>query len=337
MKKFWKWSLVALLALLVVAALALVACNIIDDPQNPDDPNSDDKEHKHAFSQEWTGDEKYHWHAATCEHTTEVKDKAEHSFGSDGKCSVCNSYGTNGVMYGTSETGDDAYAYVMSFDNVSNDIVILDYYKGLPVTSIENEAFYDCWNLKSVTIPGSVTSMGEKAFYRCSNLQTVTFKGKSQLQSIGESAFSYCSSLTEITIPSIVTSIGDDAFNCVRLIIYCETAAKPSDWHNNWNSGCPVVWNCLHNNVNSDGYFYAVADGVRYAIKDDTATVVPYIYSGNVKILSQVEYSGKQYLVTNIGEQTFYWCSSLNNITIPSSVTSIGERVLLKVAAICKQ
>ena len=37
--------------------------------------------HIHTYSEEWSSDETNHWHAATCEHTTEVKDKATHSFG----------------------------------------------------------------------------------------------------------------------------------------------------------------------------------------------------------------------------------------------------------------
>ena len=61
-------------------------------------------EHTHKFATDWTKDETHHWHAATCEHTTEVSGKAEHSFGeyvsnndatieADGtktrECSVC--------------------------------------------------------------------------------------------------------------------------------------------------------------------------------------------------------------------------------------------------------
>ena len=37
--------------------------------------------HEHTFAEEWTIDETNHLHAATCEHTTEVSGKAEHSFG----------------------------------------------------------------------------------------------------------------------------------------------------------------------------------------------------------------------------------------------------------------
>ena len=38
-------------------------------------------EHKHKFATDWTKDETHHWYAATCGHTTEVSEKAEHSFG----------------------------------------------------------------------------------------------------------------------------------------------------------------------------------------------------------------------------------------------------------------
>ena len=37
--------------------------------------------HTHKFATDWTKDETNHWHAATCEHATEVSGKAAHSFG----------------------------------------------------------------------------------------------------------------------------------------------------------------------------------------------------------------------------------------------------------------
>ena len=39
--------------------------------------------------------------------------------------------------------------------------------KEYSVTSIGNDAFKDCYNLQSVTIPNSVTSIGNNAFYSC--------------------------------------------------------------------------------------------------------------------------------------------------------------------------
>ena len=37
--------------------------------------------HIHTYSEAWTSDASGHWHAATCGHTTEVSDKAEHTLG----------------------------------------------------------------------------------------------------------------------------------------------------------------------------------------------------------------------------------------------------------------
>lgn len=52
--------------------------------------------HKHTFATKWSSDAENHWYAATCKHSTEVKDKAKHTFsgyteqGIKGrKCSVC--------------------------------------------------------------------------------------------------------------------------------------------------------------------------------------------------------------------------------------------------------
>lgn len=50
---------------LLVLPMVLVGCN----------------QHTHTFSDEWSSDDTYHWHAATCEHQEEVKDKAEHTWG----------------------------------------------------------------------------------------------------------------------------------------------------------------------------------------------------------------------------------------------------------------
>ena len=47
-------------------------------------------------------------------------------------------------------------------------------------------------------------------------------------------------------------------------------------------------------------------------------------YSGSVVIPSSVEYGGKSYSVTSIGDYAFYRCSGLTSIELPASLTSIG-------------
>ena len=82
------------------------------------------------------------------------------------------------------------------------------------VTKIGDNAFYNCTNLTSVSIPNSVTSIGISAFYYCKRLSSLNIPNS--VTSIESSTFDRCSSLESITIPDGVTSIGNDAFRECR-------------------------------------------------------------------------------------------------------------------------
>jgi len=87
---------------------------------------------------------------------------------------------------------------------------------GHPVTSIQYDAFFDCYSLNTITITNSVTSIGFQAFYRCTSLTNVIIG--TNVTSIGYGAFTYCSSLTSITFPRSVTSLGTGLFpGCTSL------------------------------------------------------------------------------------------------------------------------
>ena len=64
-----KLNLSLLILLLSISMIGFTGCK---DPEPA---------HTHKFSNDWTYDGAYHWHAATCEHTSEVSEKAEHTFG----------------------------------------------------------------------------------------------------------------------------------------------------------------------------------------------------------------------------------------------------------------
>ena len=112
----------------------------------------------------------------------------------------------NGV--GTIEFNDDVtiigeFAFYQTYDLTS--VTIPD-----SVTSIDRYAFMACTRLTSINIPSGVTSIGQAAFDNCSKLTSINIP--SGVTSIGTSAFGSCDSLTSVTIPNSVTSIGGAAF-----------------------------------------------------------------------------------------------------------------------------
>jgi len=117
-----------------------------------------------------------------------------------------------GIKFGSNDSNPLSNAHHLYSDE-DTEITNLAIPNG--VTSIGNDAFWDCSGLTSVTIPNSVTRIGHYAFNRCSGLTSVTIPNS--VTSIGDYAFNRCSGLTSVTIPNSVTSIGDDAFEGVDI------------------------------------------------------------------------------------------------------------------------
>ena len=76
---------------------------------------------------------------------------------------------------------------------------------------------------------------------------------------------------------------------------------------------------------------FEVIDGFRYLLESDTktATLVSKTdgeYSGYIIIPEKVKgKDGVEYIVASLGASCFSGCSGLTSITIPSSVTSLGD------------
>lgn len=72
--------------------------------------------------------------------------------------------------------GDEGYT-LKKVKHAKGEVVTPEMHKGLPVTSIESGAFWNCSDLTSVVIPDSVTSIGSSAFRDCNSLTSVYYKG----------------------------------------------------------------------------------------------------------------------------------------------------------------
>ena len=167
------------------------------------------------------------------------------------------------------------------------------------VTSIDNKAFENKYNLKSVTIPNSGTSIGYNAFRGCSGLTSVSI-GNS-VTSIGNYAFQYSNSLTSVTIPNSVTSLGTHVFDGCISITKLTIGSGITSIGNNAFSGCRSV--------------------TSVTIPDSVESIGDYSFSGCSSFTSITIPDS----VTSIGRYAFFECSGLTSIEIPYSVTSIGE------------
>ena len=218
-----KQSRIVLPVLLVLALLvALVSCK--------------EGTHTHTYADAWTSDADYHWHAATCGHADEVKDKAAHTY-ENGSCTVCGRAEPEGNLDPSTKLleylllPDGTWSVSAGRAKLLDKIVIPTTWEGKAVTAISAQGFLNCTNLTSITIPSGVTSIDSGAFKGCTSLTSITIA--EGVTSIGDEAFSGCTSLTSITIAEGVTSIGDEAFSgCTSLtsITIAEGVTSIGNW-----------------------------------------------------------------------------------------------------------
>lgn len=82
-----KKKITALFVALMLVALAMLAFTACNDKGNEKENEKGNEEHIHTFATEWQNDEVQHWHAATCEHTTEKSNVEPHKW-NDGSVTV---------------------------------------------------------------------------------------------------------------------------------------------------------------------------------------------------------------------------------------------------------
>lgn len=238
-------------------------------------------------------------------------------------------------------------------------VIIPSEINGMPVKSIDQNAFDTATGLTSVEIPNSITNIGDWAFPNCTSMTNVTFG--TNLLSIGDYAFSQCSSLTNITIPNSVTQIGKGAFwycsglasitipnrvSSIGLLAfsYCSSMTEATIGSGVTNLSAPLS-SCsklVSINVDPSNTFYSSVDGVLFD-KDQT-TLVQYpagkaassytIPTGITKIgylafiaagLTSLTIPNS---VTTIEYGAFSYCSSLTNATIGTGVTNLSAPLI---------
>ncbi|MBR5910913.1 MAG: leucine-rich repeat protein, partial [Bacteroidales bacterium] len=179
----------------------------------------------------------------------------------------------------------------------------LQYFTGL--TEINANAFEDCTNLASVTLPESITSIENWAFSGCESLTGILIP--EGVTNIIVGAF-YYSGLESIVIPASVTQIGSEAFSyCTNLQSITVANDNPNYTSNN---GCNVIVEKATNKLIAGCAYSYIYEGV------ETIARRAFIYTG----ITTLELPST---LQTIGEQAFSGCESLVSIDLPAGLTNI--------------
>ncbi len=205
-----------------------------------------------------------------------------------------------GVFYGCSNLNYNIYNNAKYLGNSDNPYLVLIEATSTSITSCEiNEnckiveecAFYNCGDLKAITIPENLSSIGGYAFRNCSVLSSVNFLG----------------TITQWTQINFYGSSDSNPLQYARkLLIQGEEI----------------------NSINLSGissikqYAFVNCGNITSVIISGSVTSIGSYAFSSCSSLTTITIPES---ITSIGDSAFSGCSSLTTITIPESVTSIGR------------
>ena len=196
----------------------------------------------------------------------------------------------DGVTYTYSVTydGNALIARGAISTSTAGALTIPSSFDGHSLVSISDQAFYNCTNLTSVTIPDSVTDIGGCVFENCTSLKSVTIPDS--VTSIGVVAFRGCSRLEKF-----VVSEENEAYCAVDGVLYSKDKTVLDT--------------------------YPLGKNGKYVIPDNVKKIGAFAFERCENLESVVIPNS----VTNIGGAAFSGCTGLTSVEIPKSVVYIEE------------
>ena len=196
-------------------------------------------------------------------------------------------------------------------DTNINDIRIPEKLDGYYVEEIGASAFQNS-KLVKVIIPDSVKTIGESAFEESRALREVSYVKNSGVVTIGDRAFYGCSLLEKVIIGKNVESIGTDAFRNLTF-----NKAFVVDKNNKYYSEMDGL---LYNKNQTVLYQYPSSYDGEFGLPNTLLNIEPYAFAGS-KVYSVVLPNS----VITIGDSAFKDCVYLTNLQLSNSLEEIGD------------
>lgn len=166
------------------------------------------------------------------------------------------------------------------------------------VTQIGTAAFNSCKALTSIDIPAGVTQIAGRAFTSCSSLKSISLPAG--ITKIEPQTFYFCEALESVEIPAGVTEIGDKAFYHCEALKSVELPAGLAS-------------------IGTEAFYYS---GLTSLDIPAAITQISAAAFQGTELASVVIPEG----VTAVGANAFGNIEPLKDITIPSTMTSIGDK-----------
>ncbi len=185
---------------------------------------------------------------------------------------------------------------------------------GFRVATIKDEAFSNCSNIMSISLPEGITSIPNKCFENCISLTQVVLP--ETVRTIGSNAFYGCKWLENLTIPDSVENIYSYAFcgcsGLTSITIPISTNYHCGNGYGEYASfeGCTNVCEIHYTKGNGEVMQYTVNGSRNYCL--------PYIARENLTTVTLEEG------ITEIPERFLDGCSSVNTVYLPCSIETIS-------------
>lgn len=235
---------------------------------------------------------------------------------------------TEGLKYALN---DDGSYCVTGFGEAKSDyITIPSVYRGTPVTSIADNAFFGYNKIGAVWMPDSVLTVGSYAFANCSSLEQI--KLSSSLYSIGEYAFINCVSLLNIAIPQGVSEIPSYCFrNCKALsfptmgniVAFCSHCFSACE------SFTEIVIPESTQFIGAEAFEGCL--GIESALIPEQTTE---LYDGIFKECVSLKIIVIQSPISHLEKNFFAGCVSLESVQLPSTIASIGYKAFYRCSSL---